>query len=75
MPGPGVVPGPGGAWSRGCLVLGGSGPRGCLVETPQMATAASGPHHTGMHSCSSSFDTIKSELRCRRPHSFHSILN
>ena len=39
-----------GAWSRGCL-LGGSGPGGCLVETPPlMATAAGGMHPTGMHS-------------------------
>ena len=36
----------------GCLVLGGSGPGGCLVETPpRTATAAGGTHPTGMHSC------------------------
>ena len=43
-------------WSRGCLVPWGSGPvgcgsRGCLVETPWMATAAGGTHPTGMNSC------------------------
>ena len=59
---------PGGAWSWGCLSggsgpgrsgPGGSGPKrrgcwsgGCLVETPQMATAVGGSmHSTGMHSC------------------------
>ena len=30
-----------GAWFRG----------GCLVETPETATAAGGTHATGMHSC------------------------
>ena len=53
------MPGPGGcAWSQGVPGLGGvclvgrvSGPGGCLVETPQTATAAGGTHPTGMHSC------------------------
>ena len=36
----------GGAWYWGCLL-----PGGCLVETPPTATAAGGPHPTGMHSC------------------------
>ena len=40
--GGGVVPAPGGK---------GSGLRGCLVETPQMATAVGSMHPTGMHSC------------------------
>ena len=35
----------------GCLVPGGSGLGGCLVETPRTATAAGGTHPTGMHSC------------------------
>ena len=46
MSGPGGVPSPG-----GCLLPGGSSPRGCLVETPLTATAAGGMHPTGMHSC------------------------
>ena len=65
MPGPGegyLVQG--GVWSRGCMVWGVSGPRGCLVpggclvregvpggDPPPMATAVSGTHPTGMHSC------------------------
>ena len=40
------VSAPGGAWSWGVPASGGS-----LVETPRMATAASGTHPTGMHSC------------------------
>ena len=50
------VPGLGGAWSGGvcswgvcswgCLV-----PEGCLVETPQTATAAGSTHPSGMDSC------------------------
>ena len=45
------VPGPGGS------TPGGSAPGGwCLVETPQMATAAGGTHPTGMHSCFSCID-------------------
>ena len=45
------VPGPGSAWSWGCLVLGAcSQGRGCLVETPQTATAAGSTHPSGMHS-------------------------
>ena len=65
--GPGGVPGPRGClvprglvW--GCLVLGvcswgvpgpsGSAPGGRSGgETPGMATAVGGTHHTGMHSC------------------------
>ena len=46
------VPAPGG-WVPG-LGSGGCGcplPGGCLVETPQMATAAGSAHPTGMHSC------------------------
>ena len=43
LPGPRGVSAPRG---RVCLV-----PRGCLVETPRMATAAGGMHPTGMHSC------------------------
>ena len=43
---------PGGVWSRGVPGPGGSGPGGCLVETPpRTATAAGGTHPTGMHSC------------------------
>ena len=55
----------GGAWSRGCMVLGRClalggvcmVPGGCLVpgrlvETPPKATAAGGTHPTAMHSCS-----------------------
>ena len=50
---------PGGVWSWVCLLRGGGvpvprgvpAPGGCLVETPQMATAASGMHPTGMYSC------------------------
>ena len=38
--------GGGGAWSRG-----GVPDPGCLVETPQMTTAAGSTHPTGMHSC------------------------
>ena len=45
---PGGVPGPGGAWSRGCLVLVLGGPGG---DPPGTATAAGGTHPTGMHSC------------------------
>ena len=41
------VPAPGG----GACSQGGSGPGGCLVDTPQTATAAGGTHPTGMHSC------------------------
>ena len=47
----------GGACSRGVVLsrglpgLGRPGPGGCLVETPQTATAAGGTHPTGMHSC------------------------
>ena len=41
----------GDAWSRGVPgPRGRSGPRGCLVETPPMATDAGGTHPTGMHS-------------------------
>ena len=42
-----------GAWSRGgaWTRMGVPGPGGCLVETPRTATAASGTHPTGMHSC------------------------
>ena len=52
LPGPGGgVPGLGdtwlgGVWSGGCLLQG-----GCLMETPQTATAAGGTHPTAMHSC------------------------
>ena len=55
--GSGRVPGLGGG---GCLVPGGGGksglgvpaPRGgCLVDTPQTASAAGGTHPTRMHSC------------------------
>ena len=47
LSGPGECLVPGGVWSRGL-----SGPRGgCLVETPWTATATSGTHPTGMHSC------------------------
>ena len=56
---PGGVPGlgwsaPREACSGGCLVLGGGG---CLLQgvpggdPPRTATAASGTHPTGMHSC------------------------
>ena len=54
VPASGGVPGlggscpRGGAWSRG---RGEPAPGGCLVETPQTATAAGGKHPTGMHSC------------------------
>ena len=44
VPGQGV-PGPGGAWSVGCLVSGG------CVEIPPTTTAVGGTHPTGMHSC------------------------
>ena len=44
-PGRGSGPGGGGAWS------GDAWSGGCLVETPQMTTAAGGTHPTGMHSC------------------------
>ena len=46
----GGVPGPG---EGECLLWGGAWgvPGGCLVETPQTATAAGGTHPTGMHSC------------------------
>ena len=36
----------------------GSGPGGCLVETPRTATAAGGTHPTGMHSCFIYFQSI-----------------
>ena len=45
---PGGVPGPRGGRF---LLWGVSAPRGCLVETPPMATAAGSTHPTGMHSC------------------------
>ena len=44
---PGRVPAPRGVCSWG----GGACSEGCLVETPQPATAAGGTHPTGMHSC------------------------
>ena len=47
---PGGVPGPGG-----------SGPGGCLVETPQTATAAGGTHPTGMHSCCKYWNLVYSQ--------------
>ena len=66
--GPGGVPGPGGCLVPGALVPWGAGPGGylvlggllqggCLVETPQMATAAGGTHPTGMHSCLNCYST------------------
>ena len=57
VPGPGG-PGPMGGWSWGVPGPGGgSAPGGCLVETPQMATAAGGTHPTGMHSCLNYYST------------------
>ena len=41
----------GGAWSGGCMALGGSGPGGAWWRPPETATAAGGMHPTGMHSC------------------------
>ena len=51
--GPWGVPGPeGDAWSQGVSGLGGCLlPGGCLVETPQTATAVGSTHPTRMHSC------------------------
>ena len=58
MPGPGVpgraVSAPGGAWSEGCLLRGGTGVYsggGAWWRPPPTATAAGGTHPTGMHSC------------------------
>ena len=45
---------PGGAWLRGGLVWGVSGPGGAWWRPggdPRTATAAGGTHPTGMHSC------------------------
>ena len=49
---------PGGAWSRGDLLPGGTAPGGVAGpaggawwRTPGTATAAGGTHLTGMHSC------------------------
>ena len=77
VPGPvggwsGGVPGPRGVCSWGFLVpggllLGGPGPRGCLVQTPQTATAAGSTHPTGMHSCLCCFyctEDFMVELHC-----------
>ena len=56
MPGPGGCLVPAGAWSQGRGVPGPGG-GGCLVPAdawwrpPRTATAASGTHPTGMHSC------------------------
>ena len=51
----GGVPGPGGAWSRGCIILGGLVSQHALRQTPpppgETTTAADGTHPTGMHSC------------------------
>ena len=44
------VPAPGGLL-QGVPAVGGACSGGCLVETPQTATAAGGTHSTGMHSC------------------------
>ena len=67
VPGPGGVPDPRGGclvqwevlgprgevcWGEGVCSRGVPGPGGCLVENPPgTATAASGTHPTGMHSC------------------------
>ena len=50
------VPGLGGLvqWGlgqRGVVQGGACSGRGCMVETPRMATAADGTHPAGMHSC------------------------
>ena len=52
----------GDAWSRGVLVTG-----GFLVETHWTATAASGMHPTGMHSCIEIFSMVEDNKRsCRK---------